>query len=55
MLANDRDPENEDRIYGADLHPRHEAWARFSVRSSMIGLAIFIVLGVAFVLWVQWH
>jgi len=55
MVSNDREPGNEDRIYGGDLHPRHEAWARMSVRSSMIGLAIFIVLAVAFVLWVLWR
>lgn len=46
---------NEERIYGVDLHPRHEAWARISVRSSLIGLVVFIVLAIAFVLWVRFH
>jgi len=55
MSTNDQEPANEDRIYGVDLHPRHEAWARISVRSSLLGLAVFIVLALAFVLWVQWR
>jgi hypothetical protein len=53
MATNDEQRENEDRIYGSDLHPRHEAWARISTRGTLIGFAIFVVLAAAFVLWVQ--
>ncbi|MCC6727776.1 MAG: hypothetical protein IT208_00380 [Chthonomonadales bacterium] len=37
----------------ADLHPRHESWARLSVNRSLLGLIIFLVLAGLFYLWVQ--
>ena len=55
MAVNDQEPRNEDRIYGIDLHPRHEAWARISTRSTMIGFVVFLVLAALFVLWIGWR
>ena len=55
MSMDDRKSKAEDPSYGVDLHPRHEAWARITTRSSLIGLVIFLVLAAAFVLWVQWR
>jgi hypothetical protein len=53
MTEDNRDARNEDRVYGTDLHPRHESWARISTRGSMIGFVIFLVLAGLFVLWVN--
>lgn len=50
MSVRDRDPE-EDRVYGTDLHPRHESWARISTRSTIIGFIVFLVLAGLLVLW----
>lgn len=55
MATDNEEPRIEDRIYGVDLHPRHEAWARLSVRSSLIGFVIFVLLAAAFIAWVQLH
>jgi hypothetical protein len=52
MKTSDRAPTGEDRIHGVDLHPRHESWARISMRSSMIGFVIFLVLAGLLVLWI---
>jgi hypothetical protein len=50
MSVRDRDPD-EDRVYGTDLHPHHESWARISTRSTMIGFIIFLALLGLLVLW----
>jgi hypothetical protein len=54
MTENGRETSNEDRVYGTDLQPRHESWARISARGSMIGFVIFLVLAGLFVLWINW-
>jgi hypothetical protein len=53
MSVRDRDLE-EDRVYGGDLHPRHESWARISTRSTMIGFVVFLTLLGLLVLWLGW-
>jgi cell division septal protein FtsQ len=52
MSTEDKEPTGEERLYGAGLHPRHESWARLSVRRSLIGFVIFLVLAGMFVLWI---
>lgn len=60
MAVNEPDPGNEEQIYrnnlervhGTDLHPRTEAWARISVRNSLIGFVVFLVLAGLFALWI---
>jgi hypothetical protein len=52
MRTEDEQPTGEERLYGADLHPRHESWARISTRGTMIGFVIFLVLAGLFVLWI---
>ena len=52
MATENRDPKNADRIYGTDLHPRHESWARISTRNTLIGFVVFLVLAGLFVLWI---
>jgi hypothetical protein len=44
--------QNEERVYGTDLHPRHESWARISSRGTLIGFFVFLVLAGLFLLWV---
>jgi osmotically-inducible protein OsmY len=39
----------------SDLHPRHEAWARFSTHSSLIGVGIALALGVLFAITIALH
>lgn len=50
MSVRDRDPDDE-RVFGAELHPRHESWARISTRSTMIGFIVFLALLGLLVLW----
>ena len=52
MRANEDEPTGQERLYGADLHPRHESWARLSVRRSLIGFVIFLILAGLFLLWI---
>jgi hypothetical protein len=62
MAVNDRDRrtdeqiyrDNEERVYGTNLHPRHESWARISTRSTMIAFVVFLVLAALFFLWIEW-
>jgi hypothetical protein len=54
MTDRDRELTGVERAQGADLHPRHESWARISTRSTMIGFVIFLVLAALFYLWVTY-
>ena len=51
-MRNDEEVRNEDRIYGVDLPPRHESYARMSVRSTLVGFVVFLILAGLFVLWI---
>jgi hypothetical protein len=42
-----------ERVQGAELHPRHAAWARIATQSTLIGFVIFLVLAGLFVLFIQ--
>ena len=53
MKENDEQVRDEDRIYGADLHPRHESWARISTNGTLVGFVVFLVLAGLFVLWIN--
>jgi hypothetical protein len=53
MTMGDKESSNEDRVYGTDLHPRHESWARISTRGTMVGFVVFLVLAGLFVLWIN--
>jgi len=52
-MSDDENRSNQDRIYGTDLHPRHESWARISTRGTFIGFLIFLALAALLVLWVN--
>ena len=49
----DQERNGRERAQGVDLHPRHEAWARITTRSTLIGFVIFLVLAVLFVLFIN--
>jgi hypothetical protein len=53
MTSYHREPADEERICGADLHPHHESWARITNRNTMSGFVIFLVLAGLFVLWIE--
>ena len=52
MKSHDEEPTDEDRIYGADLPPRHESYARSSANGTLVGFIVFLVLAGLFVLWI---
>jgi hypothetical protein len=52
-MMRDQEPANEERIYGADLHPRHESYARLVTRNTMIGFVIFLIVAGLFILWIS--
>ena len=45
----------EELLHGVDVLPRHELWARITPHNTLVGVAIFLVLGTLFVIAIDLH